>query len=307
MSLVKKKRILIIKFGGLGDFILSLYAMSYIKDHHAKDEISILTENLYFELAQKSRLFERIYTIKRNFFYFFDRLEIKKKININSFHIIYDLQTSKRSSSYYSLFNKKNVKWSGIVKNNQYFHSNINRDNIHTLERQKDQLKQANIKSFKKPNFDWLFDNKLYLKMKKPFALVVPGGSAKRKYKRIPKDFFVKIVNYLNKKLITPILIGSDDEIDLCKFISSKSDNVINKCCKLNILEIAYLSKNAFIVIGNDTGTMHLSALSGSKTIVIFTKFSNPELCSPIGKKVEILFYRKNENELFRKLSKAIS
>ncbi len=307
MSSQRKKRVLIIKFGGLGDFILSLNAMNYIKNHHRNDELLILTENSFRVLAEKSRLFNKIVTIERKIFYFLDKIQIKKKIELESIDIIYDLQTSKRTSSYYKTFKSKSTQWSGIVENEPFYHSNINRDNMHTHDRQKDQLLKANILEFKEPDYKWLFEKCKKNTFSRPYVLIVPGGSAKRKYKRIPKDFFIKICDEFSKKSITPILIGSDDELDLCETISRKSINVINKCKKLDVLQIASMSKKALWVIGNDTGLMHLCALSGVKTIVLFTKFSNPSLCSPRGKKVKIIFYNNNEDELSDKIIKLIT
>ena len=75
----------------------------------------------------------------------------------------------------------------------------------------------------------------------------------------------------------------------------------------MDVLQIASMSKKALWVIGNDTGLMHLCALSGVKTIVLFTKFSNPSLCSPRGKKVKIIFYNNNEDELFDKIIKFLN
>ena len=58
MRLLKKKKILIIKFGGLGDFILSLSAIESIKKHHKKDDIILVTEKPYKEIALKSNYFK---------------------------------------------------------------------------------------------------------------------------------------------------------------------------------------------------------------------------------------------------------
>ncbi len=65
--------------------------------------------------------------------------------------------------------------------------------------------------------------------------------------------------------------------------------NVINLCNKLNIFELASVAKESQIIIGNDTGPMHLFAILRCKLIVLFTKYSKPALCAPRGKKVKII------------------
>ena len=99
-----EKKILIIKFGGLGDIILSLNAMYSIIKHHKKRKITLLTEEPYKFFFNKAGWFNEIIAIKRTKIYMFDRHQIKKKLSASSFSNVYDLQTSKRSSSYLKIF-----------------------------------------------------------------------------------------------------------------------------------------------------------------------------------------------------------
>tara|TARA_B100000242_G_scaffold247529_1_gene188404 strand:- start:208 stop:528 length:321 start_codon:yes stop_codon:yes gene_type:complete len=92
----QQKKILIIKFGGLGDVILSLNAIYSIINHHNKCKLILLTEQPYNKLLESSRWFEKILTIKRSIFYFSDLLKIKKMIDPNEFDFVYDLQNLKK-------------------------------------------------------------------------------------------------------------------------------------------------------------------------------------------------------------------
>ena len=71
---------------------------------------------------------------------------------------------------------------------------------------------------------------------------------------------------------------------------------------KIKILSKYYLNhfisflKNAKIIIGNDTGPMHLlvaCSSNGAKKIILFGAGSDPNLCAPRGKNVYIV---KKEN-----------
>lgn len=294
-----KKKILIIKFGGLGDFILSLHAINTVKEFHAGDNITLLTEKPYHLIASKSGWFNEIIKIKRSTFYFLDKFQIKSKLDQSKFDVIYDFQTSKRSSSYFTIFKNKNTRWSGIAEGCSNYHLNKNRDNMHTLERQKDQLKFSGIKQNFDLKLDWLFQSKLKKKtFKEPFVVFVPGGSEKRKYKRIPSEVFIKISEYLEKSKIKIFLIGTGEERKICNEIENKCPRVINLCEKLDILELAVLAGQSKVAIGNDTGPMHLFGLVGCKTLVFFTKHSNPELCAPRGSNVKIIFFDGDKKKL---------
>lgn len=302
----KKNSVLIIKFGGLGDFILSIDSFYSIRQHHKNENLILLTEKFYSEIAEKTGWFEKVITINRSLFYVSDKRQIKKKINLLDIKKVYDLQTSKRSSSYFNLFNENNIEWSGIVKGCSHFHGNPNRDNLHTVDRFHDQLKFANVKNFFKPDLDWLLqpiDKKI---LPNNFALIVPGGSAKRKYKRWSPKTYITIAKTLIKKNIIPLLIGSNDEKDLCNYICRCVPKAQNCCNKFNIFQLAYLGKKSKIVIGNDTGPMHLFAKVGKNIFVLFTKHSNPDICRPKGKNVYI-FKEENITKLFKSLERKIN
>ena len=78
-ELIERKKILIIKFGGLGDIVLSLNAIYSIKSKFKNSKLILLTENR-IKLLEQSKLFDNIIVIKRSlFFYFYDLFQIKKK------------------------------------------------------------------------------------------------------------------------------------------------------------------------------------------------------------------------------------
>lgn len=302
-SLIKNE-ILIIKFGGLGDFCLSLNAMYNIKSKFFKDNLTLLTEKKYEIIAHESRWFNKIVSIDRSFFYFLDKLAIKKKIDCDNIDFVFDLQTSKRSTSYFNLFKKNRVQWSGLIKNSNFYHKNSKRDLMHTFDRQKEQLSFANINKYLKPDFSWLFNGKS--KEFKKFILIVPGGSLRRKNKRIPINIYNEIIEKILKKNFLPILIGGTDELELCNKIKKTLPKTINLCNKLDILELARLSTDSSLIIGNDTGLMHLFSLNNQKMIVFFTKNSDPKLCAPVGENTKIIKYDEKEKYFVKRIFKII-
>ena len=144
--------------------------MNEIVKKHSDRKIILLTENKYIKIANRSGWFDEVLTIERSMFYFKDKQIITKKIDLRSVEIIYDLQTSKRTSSYFSLFKGITKKWCGTVKEADFFHDNSNRDLMHTYERQKQQLYFANIKKYGKINLSWLYNQKINENIEKPYV-----------------------------------------------------------------------------------------------------------------------------------------
>ena len=302
-----QKKILIIKFGGLGDMILSLGAISSIYNHH-KCRMVLLTEEPFDKFLNKSNWFSEIVTIKRNIFYFLDIRQIREKINCSDFDFVYDLQTSNRTANYLKLFLNTKAITNGIGKFAKIIHIHKNRNLMHTLDRQKDQIKLSQIK-YKYKNFKWLFESKFNIPKRK-YVMIVPGGSWKRKNKRIPQEIYLKVINFLIKAGLEILIMGSKDDEKICREIEKNFPTVKNLCDKTDLFDLGKLSKNSFLSIGNDTGPMHLIAKGGNDVLVLFTKFSNPDLCKPIGKKVSILTYENDKvkllNEIILKLKKKI-
>ena len=300
---MKEKNILIIKFGGLGDIVLSLNAIYSIKSKFKNSKLILLTEKPYQKLLEQSKLFDNIIVIKRSLFYFYDVFQIKKKMNFLSLDKVFDLQTSKRSSSYLRIFYKKGICTSGIGKYAKIRHDNPERDKMHTLDRQAEQLKLSKVSFKKSIDLNWLYPKK---QNKRKIALIVPGGSKKRLYKRIPIEVFSKIIKFLIANKIEPIIIGSEDDFLICKKLSQIFPTIRNLCNKTDFFKIAKLSKQALISIGNDTGPMHIISRGDNPTFVFFTKYSDFSLCGQQGKRVSIIRYDKNNFEFGHQVIKKI-
>ncbi len=308
---MQEKKILIIKFGGLGDIVLSLNAIYSIIKKFKKKKILLLTEKPYELFFEKSKWFDQIITIKRSIIYSFDIFRIKRKLDVHSIEKVFDLQTSRRSSNYLKIFDKKYVEINGIGKFANKKHNNENRDAMHTIPRQAEQLKKSSIKFENNPNLSWLFNSKKLPNIEKNFSLVVPGGSRKRMDKRIPAEIYCEIIKILLKNSITPILIGSDDDEIVCRNLEEKFPMLKNFCKKTDFFQIANLSKESTISFGNDTGPMHIISRGNKPTLVFFTNNSNPNLCRQMGKKTFILNYKNDKNifldQIFREFKKVIS
>ena len=288
----QKNQVLVIKFGGLGDFFLSINPFFSIREHHLDDCLILVTEKKYLDIANRCGLFDKVILIERSLFYFVDKLFLRKQLVLSKVKKVYDLQTSRRSNSYFKMFKKYKTHWSGIAKGCSHFHNNKDRDNLHTVERFEDQLKISGVKCVNKSKNSWIYEKVSKKDIPKKFAILVPGGSLKRKYKRIPLKTYISVTKILIEKNIIPFIVGSSDERILCNYICDLIPKTINCCNTYNIFQLAYLAKKAEMIIGNDTGLMHLFGMMGKNVCVLFTKFSDPKICAPRGKNVMI--YKKN-------------
>ena len=282
------KRILVIKLGALGDFILSTGAFSDIRAHHKNDHITLLTQPPYAGLGEKTGCFDAVSVDPRKPFWNIKYL-IEMRRKLGGFDMVYDLQTNDRSAAYFHLAGKP--QWSGIAKGCSHPQRNQNRNNMHTIDRVQDQLRDAGLTPSHEVDFRFAASDiagllKRYDLEDEHFTVLVPGGAPHRPGKRWPH--FEDLAHYLLNHGHKVVLIGTNAEEDILKRISEKT-GAINLCGKTNIAQLADLFVRSQYCVGNDTGPMHIAAACGATGAVLFGNESNPELCAPRSETMAIM------------------
>ncbi len=294
----KKKNILVIKHGALGDFILSLGPFKAIRNHHLNDNIVLLTTSPYKGFAEESKYFNEVIIDDRfSFLNLKAIIRLYKLLKKKNFFRVYDLQTSQRSSFYYNFFRiKKDMEWSGTAYGCSHPDNNSDRNKIHTIERHKIQLDKIGIKNIKLSDLSWVKSTNNF-KIRKPYVLISPGASLHRPKKRWPEKNYAEIARRFLKKNITPVILGTSQDIEIANYICMNANNSINLVNKTTIQDICCLARNSEMAIGNDTGPMHAFAMSGCNSLVLFSDDSNPVRSAPrsSSKKKFVKIIQKND------------
>lgn len=297
------KKILVIKLGALGDFIQAAGPFEAIRQHHSGESITLLTSKNFSDLASASPWFDYVkIDNKPKLIQITKWLELRAWIRESQFTRIYDLQTSDRSNFYYKMIkpiNKLNPKpdWSGIARGCSHPHNNPKRNLMHTIDRQKEQLLVAGIDNIPPSDFSWIKKNIEHFGLDEKFALIVPGGASHRLGKRWPSQYFKQLIQYFASNKIQVALIGGDEEKSLLNELATASTNCISLAGATTLLDLFSLARKSLVTIGNDTGPMHIAAVSGCKTIVLYTSASNPALCAQRGDDV-IIFQKTNISDI---------
>ena len=301
-----KNNILVIKQGALGDFLLSIGPFQAIRKYHKQSHITLLTTSPYVSLAKQSGLFNTVWSAHRGRLWnnsgkimewylwnVYGLANIPKLLRSKNFARVYDLQTSETSSQYYRYFSKPPPEWSGIAAGCSHRHTNDQRNFMHTIDRQIEQLAIAGIDTIESVNLEWLTgDISAIRKINEkslPTVLLIPGGSRHRKNKRWPAIYYAKLANQIVNAGFLPILIGTSEESKVMTEITLNCPKSVNLCGQTNLAQIASLARNARATIGNDTGPIHITASVGCPTTVLFSCASNPSLTAPRGAKVTVL------------------
>lgn len=279
------RRILVIKLGALGDFVQAFGPFAAIREHHRGDEITLLTSRAYADLARATPWFDDVWIDERPKLWQIGRvIRLRRRLRRARFARVYDLQTSDRSGWYFRLMGG-GVEWSGIAPGCSHPHANPDRDAMHTVDRQAEQLAMAGIPSVSSPDIAWVAvpDDQFGI-IGERFAVLCPGGAAHRPAKRWPAGSFAALAVWLAARGITPVLIGTRSERDEIDRIKAACPEACDLAGRTSFLDILALGRRAAVAIGNDTGPMHLLAMSGCASVVLFSAESDPVLCAPRGK-----------------------
>lgn len=280
--------VLVIKLGALGDFTQALGPFAAIRRHHKADRIILLTTTPYVPIAEASGCFDDIRSDGRpEWWQLGQARNLRKWLRALAPVRVYDLQTSARSSRYLTWFPHPRPEWSGIAPGCSHPHANPGRDDMHTIERQAEQLEAAGVAPIRAPDLSWLDADIARFALPERYVLLAPGGAAHRTDKRWP--YYRELAQSLARQALIPVVLGTQEERDVTADICAGCTDAIDLTGKTNLMEIAGLARRAAGSIGNDTGPMHLIAATGCPSLVLYSAASDPALCAQRGPDVRIL------------------
>jgi ADP-heptose:LPS heptosyltransferase len=283
--------ILVIKLGALGDFVQALGPFAAIRRHHAGARLVLLTTRPYADFAESLGLFDEVWIDSRpGALRIGEWLSLRRRLRGGGFRRVYDLQTSDRSSFYFRLFWPGPMpEWSGIAKGCSHPHANPRRDFMHTVERQAEQLADAGIPAVPPADLSGIRADVGRFELEEKHALLVPGGAAHRPAKRWPLERYAELANRLAERGLEPVLLGGAAEADDLEAIEALAPKAVNLAGLTGFRDLVVLARGAKLAVGNDTGPMHLIALAGCPSVVLYSADSDPALCGQRGAAVTIL------------------
>jgi ADP-heptose:LPS heptosyltransferase len=263
--------ILVIKLSALGDFVLAFPAMAAIRAAHPGARITLLTTSPFAPLARASGWFDHVEIDRRPKFWNVSGL-LRLRRQLRGYDLVYDLQTSGRSSRYYVLAGRPS--WSGIAAGCSLPHADPNRVFQHSRERLEGQLREAGIFDVPVPDLSWAKADISKFGLPERYAVMVPGAAPHRPEKRWPTEHFAELGHCLDMPVA--VVGGSAEEQKMAAKIGG-----IDLTGRTSLLELAAVMAHATLAIGNDTGPMHLAAALGTQSVVLFSGASDPKLTAP--------------------------
>ena len=302
------RRVLVIKFGALGDFAQVFHAFTVTRAAHPEAELTLLTTPPYEKLAAASGLFDRIETDGRPS----GRLawwRMVRRLRRARYDRVYDLHTSSGSTRLWWMLSPNPPEWSGIARLGSHPQTRSDRNAMHNLDRMADQLHVAGIGPAyvdgEAPPSDLSFAVKAAranakaagfntvgasFGLKPPFALIVPGASASRPEKLWPAERYGELAAILIGRGVDVAILGGSDQRALADTIREVADAAVDLTgAKTDQMDFAALGAEALLCVGGDTGPVHMAAYAGAPgAMLLSTRVSNPSQVGPRTPMVKI-------------------
>ncbi len=285
------ERILVIKLGALGDMVLAFGPFAAIRGHHAEARITLLTTPSFAGLMANAPWFDEIHVAERvPLWKPGGWLGLRRWLRDGRFNRVYDLQTSDRSGWYFRLMGPgPRPEWSGIAPGCSHPHANPDRDFMHTIERQNEQLRMAGIVEVPSADLSWIEADTGRFGLSGRYALLAAGGAPHRPAKRWPADRYAALAAKLAANGVQPVILGGRAEREIGRAIARGCAEARDLTGETSMSDIAVLARGAAGAVGNDTGPMHMIAAAGCPSVVLFSAESDPALTAPRGPSVRVL------------------
>jgi ADP-heptose:LPS heptosyltransferase len=290
------QKVLVIKLGEVGEMALAFPAFERIRQAHPKAKITLLTTEPYAALAKSSPFFNAVETDgapKDPGHWTALILRIRKA----HYDRVYDLQNDAGTSLIFQALRPMGPDWSGTALGCSLPHRSRRRLQMHPLERNADQLKDAGIWpeaasgpwSAAPPDISWILARSAQPRSvtasgaHRPVVLLAPGADAHHPEVRWPIEQYAALARRLQDAGYDIVIIGALGESPLAHAIQRHAPRARDLTGRTDLVQIAALGARSALAIGNNLGMLHLIAAAGAPTIVLFSSDVDAAAIAPRG------------------------
>jgi heptosyltransferase-2 len=291
------KRILLIQTAFLGDLLLSVPLLKYLRRTFPEAEISLICRKGFASLFKDLKLVNEAYEIKKK-----DKASyqaVARQLQVKEFDLLLSPHESLTTAMLVRKLKSRNKIGFHRWWNALFFHRRIRRDlslpeslrQMSLLQEQDTNLKEQ-IQNFRKVDLEWKKKEQslltpvpdwaspivelpnLWNELQACFQLpprsicLFPGSVWKTK--QWIKEGFIEVGKKLAEKGNSILILGGPGEENLCEEIASQIPGAQSLAGKTSQLETIVILSRADKVLSNDSAGQHLAALVGVATVSVF-------------------------------------
>lgn len=299
------KKILVVKFWGMGSILLASPALKALKRKFPKSQLYFLTLSQNKDLCQILKTIDKTICLDvRNFFTFLLSLwRIFLTFRKEKFDLVIDFEFFTNFTALVTfLTGSKNTVgfqthkfWrNGFYSQRISFaHNKHIRDiflkmvQILGAKIRDNTLEKPSISSRERERIEKLFKTN-HIKDSNLLVSMNINANPLAYNRRWPKENFAQLSErLLKRKNIRILLIGGEEDkkcVESFQKLLKPSNQVINLCSRITVGELIALLERCHLFIGNDSGPLHLAAALGLPTVSFFGP-ETPFLYGPVGRR----------------------
>jgi ADP-heptose:LPS heptosyltransferase len=274
----KFQNILVVSNTGLGDTILGTPAIKTLRKSFPNLHITFLLHKKIYPLFKD---FEYVDDVLLYLPGVFHQIKLVKELRKKKIDTIFLLHSNAPEDIFFSILSGANniLKMTDNI-NHEYkdiFLNTLCSEKKHVIEKKIDLIKFFHPKILDTTmSIAKQFSNsKNFLQKEKNIRYIGIQVGAQDSYKMWPIEKFIELSKFLLQTYSCKlILLGATNlEKNLTNQLITSlntNQNIINKCGKSSLEELAYIVKELDLLITNDTGTMHLAIALQTPTLCLF-------------------------------------
>jgi ADP-heptose:LPS heptosyltransferase len=264
--------VLVVKLGALGDLLLADGALRDLRAHHAGERIVLLTRRPFAAMMARCPWVDEVITDDNAPRWRVDRmLALARRLRGSGATRVVDLQNSRRSAFYRRWLLPRATWCVGERASGRGDRATP------VLERHAAQLASCGVPVVhaRSPDPRWLaapLPASLEHRLEAPFAVLLPGASARHPGKRWPG--YAELAGLLQARGLRVLSVPGPDELDALE--AMPGEPLLDDGRPLTIPQLASVLLRADCVFGNDSGPTHLAAHLGCRGVAVFGPGPSP-------------------------------
>lgn len=278
------EKILVIKLGALGDIILAMDAFHAIRQRHPDAHITLLTRAPFAIVAKEMPWFDEVISDPNPKLMQVQKwLALRSTLRAGNYSRVYDLQTNDRTGFYFKLIGPSRPEWCGTARGCSHQRPDHRRDPVPAAERLLRFLESVDVPRAGSADLSWFTGPLESLDLPENFVMLIPGCAPQHPHKRWPASHYSQLAQMLAEKALATVAVGTAVDRQAIDEIRASAPSVINLAGKTSIGQLAELARQAKGVVGNDTGPVHIAAITGAPTLVLMSGQTDPVRMTPHG------------------------
>jgi ADP-heptose:LPS heptosyltransferase len=288
---INPTKILLIRLDYIGDVVMTSPTFPLLKQRFPDASISLLTNSIAKQLLQGDKNIDNIYVfnwpwrhLRKSDGFTFQKIKVLIKLvaqlRREKFDMVVDFRGDIRFLLLFGVFIGAKVKLSNSRSGNRDIPDHVSAYDIakHEVERTQDIIKCViQTEKYTRPNIQItrqkeseaieLLEKITGSAFSSNSIVVAPFSS--KDIKSWPLAHFQRVISYLSSRH-TIFIVGTSEDEPVATALIDKCENVFSLAGKTSIVQLAAVTKLCSLVVGIDTGVLHIASCFSTPILAIF-------------------------------------